>query len=125
MSENYEDVKVQEADHGSEKIVIEQLDDEINNSIDGIMDKLSLNHSISKIGTRPYLEESGSKVLMFPSHSRYLGTGPQNVSPNKRKVRRHIQKGHQKQPAEADLERVKQDYMTLLQSQSRLSVAAL
>lgn len=74
--------------------MLEQLEDEDNASIDQIMDKLSLNHSISKIGQRPYLEESGSKVLILPSHSRFLGLPAQNVSPSKRKARRHIRKSH-------------------------------
>lgn len=47
--QSYDQMQAQEPDHESEKIVIEQLD-QANNSIDQIMDKLSLTHSISKIG---------------------------------------------------------------------------
>lgn len=64
-------------------------------------------------------------MLILPSNSRFLGFGSQNVSPAKSKVRRHIRKGHKRRPSEVDMERVKQEYLTYLKSQSQLSVAAL
>ena len=97
--------------------------DDQNNSIDMIMNNLSMNRSISKIGQKPYLMESDSKVY---AHALPQNENPfLNISPSKEKVRRHTRKSHKKIPEKVDMEQIKLEYIAHLRKQSRLSVAAL
>lgn len=62
---------------------------------------------------------------MLPDNSRYLGFNDKNVSPSKSKVRKHIRKSHKTRSSSVDLQKLKQEYLAYLKSQSSLSVAAL
>ena len=77
------------------------------------MNNLSMNRSISKIGQKPFLLESDSKVY---AHAAPQNENPfLNISPSKEKSRRHSRKSFKKQPDQVDLEQVKQDYLFHLQ----------
>lgn len=54
-----------------DQIIVERVD-AFNNSVDDMIDKLSLQHSISKIGQRPFLD-TDSKVHVMAEGS-FLGT---------------------------------------------------